>query len=440
MSGRFLKVVIMMVAVTAMTGELFAERPALKKLDGRVVGTVNFEGPRPKRKRIRLTQKNGQRSNCHALHEKGLLDENLIVGEKGELANVFVYVTEGLTKNSFPIPKKPAVLDQVNCMYRPRVLGVRVGQQLLMRNSDSLVHNVRSLSLENRPFNIAQPAKTPDRAKLFKKPEKAIAVQCDFHPWMKAYIFAIDHPFFAVTNAQGKFAITGLPAGEYTLVAWHEELGEQQTSVTVTNTGRIDARFSFKQKENGEALPDDLSAAGVSRTNTTSAPPAPKRRFVKMWKPEDFAGDLDDLAQHSPIRGREVFHAAACIKCHVIAGKGTKLGPDLTEVAKRYKVPKLLEQILKPSKEIHKDFQTHAFATTDGRTIVGLVIKEDAGAIHVLPNPLKPKQIEVIQKAEVVKRFKSQLSTMPEGLLMTFKKSELLDLLSFLLAGGKTKE
>ena len=78
MSGRFLKVVIMMVAVTAMTGELFAERPALKKLDGRVVGTVNFEGPRPKRQRIRLTQKNGQRSNCHALHEKGLLAENLI--------------------------------------------------------------------------------------------------------------------------------------------------------------------------------------------------------------------------------------------------------------------------------------------------------------------------------------------------------------------------
>ena len=88
-----------------------------------------------------------------------------------------------------------------------------------MRNSDPLVHNVRSLSLENRAFNIAQPAATPDRKKVFKKRERAITIQCDFHPWMKAFIFVMDHPYFAVTGKKGEFTLGGLPAGKYTL-AW----------------------------------------------------------------------------------------------------------------------------------------------------------------------------------------------------------------------------
>ena len=109
-------------------------------------------------------------------------------------------------------------------------------------------------------------------------------------------------------------------------------------------------------------------------------------------------------------------------------------------MSKRFQGPKLLEQILAPSAEIHKDFQTYAFATSDGKTIVGLVVKETDEVVHVLPNPLKPKEIAVIRKPDIDERFLSRLSTMPEGLLITFKKQEILDLLAYLRAGGKIEK
>ena len=213
-----------------------------------VVGVVRFDGPRPERKPIELKEKGGEPSECHQLHKEGLLSENLIVGEKGEVANVFVYVKGGLEKKSYPVPKEPAVLDQHKCMFRPRVQGVQVGQEFLMRNSDPLVHNVRSFSLRNRAFNIAQPAKTPDRKKVFTFQERAIKIKCDFHPWMKAFVFVMEHPYFSVTDEKGQFKIEGLPAGEYTLAAWHEEFGEQEAKITVGATGSPKVGFFFEDK------------------------------------------------------------------------------------------------------------------------------------------------------------------------------------------------
>lgn len=214
-----------------------------------LVGVVKFDGPRPTRKRIQLREKGGKLSDCQKLHKAGLLDENLLVSTQGEVANVFVYVRTGLEKKSYPVPKQPAVLNQHKCMFRPRVQGVHVGQQFLMRNSDPLIHNVRSLSFKNRAFNIAQPAKTPDRERVFTKPERPIRMQCDFHPWMTAYVFVMVHPYFAVTNEKGRYKIEGLPAGEYTLAAWHEEFGEQRVKITVGATGTTEVGFSFKKKD-----------------------------------------------------------------------------------------------------------------------------------------------------------------------------------------------
>ena len=80
---------------------------------------------------------------------------------------------------------------------------------------------------------------------MFTNKEGPITIKCDFHPWMTAHFFVMDHPFFAVTNARGVFRIPGLPDGEYTIVAWHEELGEQEKKVTVSG-GSAASRFSFK--------------------------------------------------------------------------------------------------------------------------------------------------------------------------------------------------
>ena len=214
-----------------------------------VRGVVKFDGPQPKPRSIRMTEKGGKPSDCRKLYKGALLDRNRVVSEKGELANVFVYVSEGLKEKSYPLPKKAALMNQDRCMFEPRVQGIQVGQDFLMKNSDPLIHNVRSFSMRNRPFNVAQPPKTPDRKKVFKRKEKEIMVQCDFHPWMKAYLFVMDHPYFAVTDAKGQYSIKGLPAGKYTLTAWHEELGEQEAEITVDDSGAAKAGFTFKAKK-----------------------------------------------------------------------------------------------------------------------------------------------------------------------------------------------
>ena len=217
-----------------------------------VRGVVKFDGPQPRPRSIRMTEKGGKPSSCRKLHKGALLDENLVVSKKGELANVFIYVSEGLEEKSYPLPKKAALMNQDRCMFKPRVQGIQVGQDFLMKNSDPLIHNVRSFSMRNRPFNVAQPPKTPDRKKVFKRKENEIMIQCDFHPWMKAYIFVMDHPYFAVTNAKGEYSIKGLPAGKYTLTAWHEEIGEQDAEIVVDATGAARAGFTFKAKKKKE--------------------------------------------------------------------------------------------------------------------------------------------------------------------------------------------
>ena len=200
-------------------------------------GVVKYEGPRSKMRSIRMTEKGGKPSDCRKLYKGPLLDQNRVVSKKGELANVFVYVSEGLKEKSYPLPEKAALMNQDRCMFEPRVQGIQIGQDFMMKNSDPLIHNVRSFSMRNRPFNVAQPPKTPDRKKVFKRKEKEIMIQCDFHPWMKAYLFVMEHPYFAVTDSKGQYQIKGLPPGKYTLTAWHEELGEQEAEITVDASG-----------------------------------------------------------------------------------------------------------------------------------------------------------------------------------------------------------
>jgi hypothetical protein len=213
-----------------------------------LIGVVKFDGPRPERKPIQLKERGGKLSECAKMHATPPLRENAIISDKGGLGNVFVYVKKGPLKKTYPVPQKPVVLDQKKCMFRPHVQGIRVGQQFLMRNSDSVIHNVRSHSLRNRAFNIAQPADTPDRKKTFTKGERAIKMKCDIHGWMTAYVFAMEHPFFAVSDEKGQFKIEGLPAGEYTVAAWHEEFGDQESQITIAASGSTEFTLSFKKK------------------------------------------------------------------------------------------------------------------------------------------------------------------------------------------------
>ena len=139
------------------------------------------------------------------------------------------------------------MLDQNGCEYRPHVLGVMVGQDLTIRNSDAVLHNVNTQPTENRGFNRSQPREGMEANVSFRTAEVMIPVKCDVHGWMNAYIGVTDNPYHATTSADGSFTISGLPAGDYVIEAWHATLGASTMSVTVGDAETGTADFSFSE-------------------------------------------------------------------------------------------------------------------------------------------------------------------------------------------------
>jgi len=157
-----------------------------------------------------------------------------------------------------------------------------------------------------------------------------------------------------------------------------------------------------------------------------------KRRFIKKWQFHNFGSEPDQLDDRSLERGKQVFEQATCGRCHKISGQGPKYGPDLAGITKRFRGSKLLQQIVKPSAEIHKEFQTQVIVTDDGCLRTGLVILETDDEIRLLPNLLKPDKIETISKSSIEERKTADVSTMPTGLLDTYTTEEIFDLIAFI--------
>lgn len=157
-----------------------------------------------------------------------------------------------------------------------------------------------------------------------------------------------------------------------------------------------------------------------------------KRRFVKKWQHHWFGDAPDHLGKRNLERGRMVFEQATCTRCHNLGPGAKKLGPDLTDVTKRFKGSKLLQQIVKPSAEINRDFRTQLVLGDDGKLRTGLVIKETDDEIHLIPNLLKPDKLEVMAKSSIEERRFADISTMPAGLLDTFRQEEIFDLLAYI--------
>lgn len=180
---------------------------------------------------------------CQSLHESEVHTQKVVAAD-GNLANAFVYVKEGLS-GSYPAPSDSKLLDQLGCQYTPHVSGVQVGQTLVIRNSDQTLHNVHAMPASNEEFNNGQPFQGMELERSFAQVEVMIPFKCDVHPWMSSYVGVLDHPFFAVSGADGSFSIDGLPAGDYVLEAWQEELGTQSISVTVSADAAAEANFDF---------------------------------------------------------------------------------------------------------------------------------------------------------------------------------------------------
>jgi plastocyanin len=208
---------------------------------GTINGTVTYDGKVPNLKPLDVAAE----PMCAKKHPT-VPNEVLVLGPGNTMANVMVRVVKGLPAGkAYPAPKEPVVMDQQGCQYVPHVMGIMVGQPFKVLNSDGILHNVHALPSVNRPFNLAMPATRKEATETFAKEEGMFVIKCDVHPWMRAYIGVLPHPFFGVTKADGKVQIANLPAGTYEVEAWHEKLGTQKATVTVGATDAKPVAFKF---------------------------------------------------------------------------------------------------------------------------------------------------------------------------------------------------
>lgn len=212
---------------------------------GSVSGEIHLDGPVPVSPAINMQSE----AACAKAQPNAIASQPLAVGREGGLANVVVYLSDypgdGLGYYRFDPPQTPVVLDQKGCMYSPRVVALMTNQPLEIRNSDATIHNVHAMPKTNSEWNKAQPAGGAVLRTSFPKPELAIPFMCNVHPWMRAFVFVFDHPYFAVTTADGKFMLKNVPPGTYRVAAWQEKLGTQTQTITVQPQKQADVSFRF---------------------------------------------------------------------------------------------------------------------------------------------------------------------------------------------------
>ncbi len=205
---------------------------------GAIAGKVTFMGTPPPAETISM-------SSDPRCVNAGAKTEAVVVSGDGSLQNVFVYVKDGLGALKFPVPAAPLVLDQKGCQYRPHVFGVQVGQPIEILNSDATLHNIHAWPMANAEFNKGQALQGMKDTHVFSTREVMVPFRCDVHRWMNSFVGVLDHPFFAVTGADGSFSLKGLPPGTYTIEAWHEKFGTKTASVTVGAKESKDVAFTF---------------------------------------------------------------------------------------------------------------------------------------------------------------------------------------------------
>lgn len=215
-----------------------APLPAKIEHAGVISGRVLLAGKAPALPRVTVTGD----AHCTGLHPDGVPDESVVVTGDGGLANVFVFLKGAPASDG--ASREPAMIDQVGCQYVPHAVAVQVNQALRVKSSEPVLHNVHVMGENNPPLNIAE-TKPGEQTVRFGQPD-VLRVRCDVHQWMKAVVRVFDNPYFAVTGADGKFEMKGVPPGEYTLAAWHERFGELTQKVTVAPDGTVKEDFTYK--------------------------------------------------------------------------------------------------------------------------------------------------------------------------------------------------
>jgi len=231
-----------------------------------IAGRAIFVGPPPPA----APQPRGSDPFCARLER---FDDSLVVDPHGGLRSVLVRVVEGAGGPYAP-PTTPVTLTQAECRYQPRVLGAVRGQPVLVSNSDGTLHNVHALLGSSTVLNQVQvDAAAPLidlRHVVAGAAGNPLQLRCDVHPWMTAYVWVLEQPFFAVTSEDGSFSIKNLPAGDYVLEAWHERLGIRRAKLALTASAtpakpaKVEFRFTLEATPALSPQPGKPAALPVS--------------------------------------------------------------------------------------------------------------------------------------------------------------------------------
>ena len=233
------RVVFSLIVCLILTGEALAQSNT-----GTIKGHVKLSGKLPGNPYIRM----GMDPMCAKANAgKRVIQEFVVAAADGSLANVFVRLQGNVPQT--PVSTQPVTLDQRGCVFFPRVVGVRIGQVLQVKNSDAFLHNVHGLSGKDNSFNVGQPVAGLVFNWKAKNEEVMLHIKCDLHNWMNAYVGVVTNPYFAVSDTAGNFQIDKVPPGTYTLQAWQERYGPIMKTVTVKAGAVANVDFTYTGDE-----------------------------------------------------------------------------------------------------------------------------------------------------------------------------------------------
>ena len=212
--------------IAALLGFVLGGGVAVPAADGGTIkGTIRLLGSAGEIKKLKVTVDQGV---CGTVKDS----EELVVSPDMGIRNAVVSLVTP-PPNARWTSAPPVQTDQKQCVFVPRVVVVPAGGAVEFLNSDRLLHNLHSASVENPVFNRTQP-KGRTIPIAFRKPE-IVRIDCDLHPWMRGWVVVAEHPFYAVTNDRGEFSLENVPPGPHTLQVWHESLGSVKKDVAVSD-------------------------------------------------------------------------------------------------------------------------------------------------------------------------------------------------------------